>query len=142
MTENSGPREAVKHFEEGTRHFLENGIVRLTTAVAVVAVISTAAVGAGRFLEQNKTTAEAVAKVGTSLLRVTERLANSETKLEELRRDINDARDDVEVLKGKIVGRGPEGWHKSDMSTWCRETELLNGEVRWKCGTIYSGPQY
>lgn len=44
----------------------------------------------------------------------------------------------VERLDKKIVGKGPNGWHRPDMKQLCRETALKN--PGWECGsTQYDG---
>lgn len=32
----------------------------------------------------------------------------------------------MQALEDKIVGRGPDGWHRPQMRLWCSETARLN----------------
>ncbi len=32
----------------------------------------------------------------------------------------------IDAISAKLVGRGPEGWHKVDMRTWVDELQTLN----------------
>ncbi len=43
--------------------------------------------------------------------------------------------DRINFVDKKIVGKSPEGWHRSEMSQWCERTERQNTD--WKCGPIY-----
>ncbi len=35
----------------------------------------------------------------------------------------------VEAISARLVGRGPEGWHKADMRTWVDELQSLNKDL-------------
>ncbi len=44
--------------------------------------------------------------------------------------DVHQITGDVAELKGRIVGRSPEGWHRKDMEQWCEEAIKQNPDFR------------
>ena len=50
-------------------------------------------------------------------------------------RDLRDMRINLERLDNNIVGKSPNGWHRTDMAQWVRRTERENTE--WRAADVY-----
>ena len=91
--------------DTGKTPLLENTAVRVTTVVAVVLTLVGAIGGLLGFA-----------------------VAESQWRTN-ISRDLQELREEVKALDGRIVGKGPSGWHKRDMELWVSELGRLNPDM-------------
>ncbi len=63
---------------------------------------------------------------------ITERLLADQARDSKRLAAIEELRHTTEMLSTKIVGKGPNGWHRQQMKAWVRSMELLNPDISFE----------
>jgi septal ring factor EnvC (AmiA/AmiB activator) len=57
-------------------------------------------------------------------------LANAETRLNTLEREVSVLAERIKALEGRIVGVGPNGWHRADHDNYAKLVETQIGAIQ------------
>ena len=96
-----------------SQKLLENSHVRITTLVGTILIIVTGIGGLVGFA------------IAESMWRT-----NMSRDMEEIQKEVKLLAGEIKILDAKIVGRGPNGWHKRDMNLYVSEFKLLNPDLK------------